>query len=85
MAARTRHVCPICGKESHPRHARAATEGPDAGAVPDNPSFPFCSPPCKLVDLGSWLDGAYRIPGPPVAIDVGTEQGDGEPHREEDA
>lgn len=24
--------------------------------------FPFCSERCKLVDLGSWLDGRYVIP-----------------------
>jgi hypothetical protein len=27
-----------------------------------NPARPFCSVPCKLVDLGAWLDEAYRIP-----------------------
>jgi endogenous inhibitor of DNA gyrase (YacG/DUF329 family) len=26
------------------------------------PQFPFCSPRCKLIDLGRWLDGSYRIP-----------------------
>ena len=26
------------------------------------PWRPFCSERCKLVDLGNWLDGAYRIP-----------------------
>lgn len=30
------------------------------------PSFPFCSPRCKLVDLGKWLSGSYRIPGQPL-------------------
>jgi endogenous inhibitor of DNA gyrase (YacG/DUF329 family) len=24
---------------------------------------PFCSVACQLVDLGRWLDGAYRVPG----------------------
>lgn len=28
---------------------------------------PFCSVTCKLVDLGVWLDEAYRVPGPPVS------------------
>jgi endogenous inhibitor of DNA gyrase (YacG/DUF329 family) len=23
--------------------------------------FPFCSERCRLVDLGAWLDGNYRI------------------------
>jgi endogenous inhibitor of DNA gyrase (YacG/DUF329 family) len=54
MASRTRHVCPICGKEARPRA--------------DNAAFPFCAPPCKLVDLGSWLDDSYRIPGPPIGL-----------------
>jgi uncharacterized protein len=25
---------------------------------------PFCSERCRLADLGSWLDGAYRIGAP---------------------
>jgi uncharacterized protein len=45
-------TCPICQKEARPRLENAA--------------FPFCSPQCKLVDLGRWLDGSYRVPGPPV-------------------
>jgi endogenous inhibitor of DNA gyrase (YacG/DUF329 family) len=28
---------------------------------------PFCSERCKLLDLGAWLDGDYRIPGAPVS------------------
>jgi endogenous inhibitor of DNA gyrase (YacG/DUF329 family) len=28
---------------------------------PDAKSFPFCSERCRLVDLGNWLDGRYRI------------------------
>jgi uncharacterized protein len=39
--------CPICG---------AAT------AWRDNPQRPFCSSTCRLIDLGGWLDGRYRIP-----------------------
>ena len=62
MSSRTRHVCPICAKESRPR--------------PDNAAYPFCSPPCKLVDLGAWLDGNYRIPGPPIAMEEHTHDGD---------
>ncbi|MGI5862121.1 MAG: DNA gyrase inhibitor YacG [Myxococcales bacterium] len=40
--------CPICKKPVSPRA--------------QNESFPFCSERCKLVDLGRWLDGDYRIP-----------------------
>ncbi|GIX16966.1 MAG: hypothetical protein KatS3mg119_1152 [Rhodothalassiaceae bacterium] len=24
---------------------------------------PFCSERCRMVDLGRWLQGAYRLPG----------------------
>jgi tRNA threonylcarbamoyladenosine biosynthesis protein TsaE len=27
----------------------------------DGEAFPFCSPRCRLVDLGNWMDGGYRI------------------------
>jgi uncharacterized protein len=27
----------------------------------DSKAFPFCSERCRLVDLGNWLDGRYRI------------------------
>jgi endogenous inhibitor of DNA gyrase (YacG/DUF329 family) len=42
--------CPICGKV-----AKA-----DRPAV--WPQFPFCSPRCRLIDLGRWLGEAYRLP-----------------------
>jgi endogenous inhibitor of DNA gyrase (YacG/DUF329 family) len=45
-------MCPICGRDAQPRS--------------ENSAFPFCSGKCKLVDLGRWLDGSYRVPGPPV-------------------
>lgn len=45
--------CPICG-----RLLDAQTEAS---------ALPFCSPRCKLADLGRWLDGSYRIAGPEVA------------------
>jgi endogenous inhibitor of DNA gyrase (YacG/DUF329 family) len=31
-----------------------------------NAARPFCSVPCKLVDLGVWLDEAYRVAGAPL-------------------
>ena len=37
--------CPTCKKD----------------VPPDAKSFPFCSERCRLVDLGNWLDGKYRI------------------------
>jgi len=48
--------CPIC------RRAVAKRS--------ENPSHPFCSPACKLVDLGHWLDGRYRIAGPEGATEA---------------
>ncbi|MEJ7732831.1 MAG: DNA gyrase inhibitor YacG [Polyangiaceae bacterium] len=44
-------VCPTCGGKL---------------ADPSVPSRPFCSPNCKLADLGRWLDGSYRIAGEPT-------------------
>ena len=29
---------------------------------PTSPWRPFCSQRCRLIDLGEWLDEAYRIP-----------------------
>ena len=39
--------CPRCGKETE-----------SAG----NPYRPFCCERCKLIDLGNWISGGYRIP-----------------------
>jgi hypothetical protein len=33
------------------------------------PFFPFCSQRCRLVDLGLWFDGQYRIPVNPQQPD----------------
>ncbi len=43
--------CPICKKVL-------------ANAADDYGPRPFCSTPCKMIDLGNWLSDAYRIPGP---------------------
>jgi len=37
--------CPTCKKD----------------VAPEGKAFPFCSERCRLVDLGNWLDGRYRI------------------------
>jgi endogenous inhibitor of DNA gyrase (YacG/DUF329 family) len=29
----------------------------------NNPFRPFCSERCKLIDLGAWASGKYRIEG----------------------
>jgi hypothetical protein len=55
MERRAPHPCPTCGRDA-----------PLRDGEPRSAAFPFCSPACKLVDLGRWLDGAYRVPGPPL-------------------
>lgn len=29
---------------------------------PETPTYPFCSERCRLIDLGAWASGDYRIP-----------------------
>ncbi len=41
-------TCPTCNKKNTWRD--------------DNPSRPFCSERCKLIDLGEWADEKHRIP-----------------------
>ena len=43
--------CPICDRPAAPRT--------------ENRSFPFCSPRCKAVELGKWLNEEYRVPVDP--------------------
>lgn len=30
----------------------------------ESENFPFCSDRCRLIDLGKWANGAYRISSP---------------------
>jgi endogenous inhibitor of DNA gyrase (YacG/DUF329 family) len=49
-------------------------------AVVDRATAPFCGARCRDLDLGRWLNGSYRMPGPPVTPPTatpGTEGGDG--------
>jgi endogenous inhibitor of DNA gyrase (YacG/DUF329 family) len=46
------YECPICEKVFK-------VDRPE-----DAPFRPFCSERCKLVDLGRWLDGTYRVSEP---------------------
>jgi endogenous inhibitor of DNA gyrase (YacG/DUF329 family) len=48
--------CPVC---------RRPVKTTSQGKPEDAKYFPFCSQRCKLVDLGAWLDGRYRIEGGP--------------------
>ena len=44
---------------------------------PTNPSRPFCSERCRLIDLGEWASEGHRIPGAPLAP-ADDEEDDGE-------
>jgi endogenous inhibitor of DNA gyrase (YacG/DUF329 family) len=41
--------CPNCGAEI------------EYTSVEEAPFRPFCSKKCKLIDLGKWLNGEYRV------------------------
>jgi len=47
-----RVACPRCNKE---------TEADESLPLPKH--FPFCSEPCRQVDLGKWFNEEYRIAG----------------------
>ena len=43
---------------------------------------PFCGTRCAQVDLGRWLTGQYRVPGPPAQEPGGqSDEADGETHQ----
>ena len=48
--------CPTCEKV-----IPSATSGLNGRKQMNARFFPFCSERCRLVDLGAWLDGDYRI------------------------
>lgn len=48
----TSATCPICGKHMD--------QGPQ-----EWPAWPFCSPKCRLIDLGRWLKQDYAVPATP--------------------
>ena len=35
---------------------------PVCSKLTDQKHRPFCSSRCKLIDLGNWIDGSYRLP-----------------------
>ena len=39
----------------------------------NNPCRPFCSERCRLIDLGAWTRGSYRIPAREMDIDLDDE------------
>src|SRR5579875_250105 len=46
--------CPICRKE----------------VALDSPDVPFCSDRCRLIDLGKWASGDYKIASPILDPDL---------------
>ena len=57
--------CPICRKE-----------------VPlDSPNVPFCSDRCRVIDLGKWASGEYKISSPILDPEVLEGLGDVQRHR----
>jgi endogenous inhibitor of DNA gyrase (YacG/DUF329 family) len=55
--------CPICDRQTS-RFAAAPSGLRPASPRTKNAAFPFCSPRCKQVDLGKWLNEEYRVPVP---------------------
>ncbi len=47
-----KHQCPVCHKTINGTNQERADQAK---------FFPFCSQRCKLMDLGAWLDGKYKI------------------------
>lgn len=43
-----------------------------------NPCRPFCSERCRLIDLGAWVEGKYRIRGESLDKDSEKEDEDNE-------
>jgi uncharacterized protein len=45
----------------------------------DDEHFPFCSDRCRLIDLGKWASGGYRISSPVLDPEVLEGLNDGNP------
>jgi endogenous inhibitor of DNA gyrase (YacG/DUF329 family) len=63
-------VCPTCSKAFDPVKARAASI---------TSLGPFCSPRCRQVDLGKWLNEEYRVPVEDDSTEEGRSSEGGEP------
>ena len=60
--------CPTCEKTFSVRRTA------------DAPFRPFCSKRCKMIDLGRWLDGRYKISEPVAPADLEETCPDDEEH-----
>jgi len=45
--------------------------------------LPFCSPRCRLLDLGNWASGRYAIPAPISEQDTDMDENAGELQQDE--
>ncbi len=54
MATQKTLHCPICRKD----------------VALDDPNVPFCSDRCRVIDLGKWASGEYKITSPILDPDV---------------
>jgi endogenous inhibitor of DNA gyrase (YacG/DUF329 family) len=59
--------CPICRTEA---------------LWEENPHRPFCSERCRLIDLGAWVEGRYRIPGEKINAESKEENSEDEENGE---
>ena len=50
--------------------------------TPPCEDFPFCSDRCRLIDLGKWASGAYKISSPIVDPEVLEDLGNPSAHRD---
>jgi uncharacterized protein len=64
--------CPVCRKVMDKAGRQSSREGG---------FYPFCGNRCRMLDLGKWFDGNYRIPvevRPEEAEDISEETAKGE-------
>lgn len=52
--------------------------------TPGDENFPFCSDRCRLIDLGKWASGGYRISSPIVDPEVLEGLGNMKPREDDD-
>ncbi|MBA2339305.1 MAG: DNA gyrase inhibitor YacG [Pyrinomonadaceae bacterium] len=60
--------CPICGKPVAPK---------------DNPTRPFCSERCRLIDFGNWADENYTVPAEEAAPSLDEMDNSSSSHQED--
>jgi hypothetical protein len=67
-------LCHSVKGESMRRYTRLCPHCSQEVTWPETPTYPFCSERCRLIDLGAWASGDYRIPSEQV-VDEETEPG----------